>query len=50
MNILINCSNLKFGGGLKVAHSFLNEVKKGYKQHKFIVVLYSNLYDQFRVS
>jgi glycosyltransferase involved in cell wall biosynthesis len=38
MNILINCSNLKIGGGLQVAHSFLYELLK-YPQHKYIVLL-----------
>jgi glycosyltransferase involved in cell wall biosynthesis len=37
MNILINCSNLKVGGGLQVAHSFLSELYK-YPQHNYIVV------------
>ena len=31
MNILINCSNLKVGGGMQVAHSFLNEIKNNYR-------------------
>lgn len=38
MKILINCSNLKVGGGLQVAHSFLYEIKNNV-EHQFIVVL-----------
>ena len=38
MIILINCSNLKVGGGLQVAHSFLYEIKSNTEQ-QFIVVL-----------
>ena len=38
MTILINCSNLKVGGGLQVAHSFLYEIKTNV-EHQFIVVL-----------
>lgn len=38
MKILINCSNLRVGGGLQVAHSFLYEIISNL-DHKFIVVL-----------
>lgn len=38
MNILINTSNLKIGGGLQVAHSTLYELRK-YTQHCYVVVL-----------
>lgn len=37
---LINCSNLKNGGGLQVAHSICEQLGK-YKQHRFVVVLSS---------
>lgn len=37
MNILINASNLKKGGGLQVADSFLKDLYK-YKWHNFVVV------------
>ena len=37
-NFLINCSNLKTGGGLQVAVSVCSELKN-YKQHRFIIVL-----------
>jgi len=40
MNILINCSNLRVGGGLQVAHSFLNEIKNN-ENHQFVVILSS---------
>lgn len=42
MNILINCSNLKIGGGLQVAQSFLNHIVDE-QEDKFIVVLSSML-------
>lgn len=45
MNILINCSNLRVGGGLQVAHSFISEVKQ-YPEHRFVVVVSSKLVDQ----
>lgn len=38
MNLLINCSNLKKGGGLQVAHSFLYELRN-YSLHQYIVIL-----------
>lgn len=40
MNFLINCSNLKNGGGLQVAHSICSQLGK-FKEHRFIVVLSS---------
>lgn len=45
MIILINCSNLKIGGGLQVAHSFLDEIKTN-ENHIFHIVLSSNLKGQ----
>lgn len=42
MNILINASNLKIGGGLQVADSICRELFK-FSQHYFIVVLSSKL-------
>lgn len=42
MNFLINCSNLKQGGGLQVADSVCNQLYR-YSQHKFVVVLSSFL-------
>ena len=45
MKILINCSNLKIGGGLQVAHSFLSQIKEN-NQHSFIIVCSSQLLDQ----
>ena len=42
MNILINCSNLKAGGGLQVADSICGQLDR-FKQHHFIVVLSSYL-------
>lgn len=38
MNILVNCSSLKIGGGLQVAHSFLNELKEIENEDYFVVV------------
>lgn len=40
MTFLINCSNLRNGGGLQVAHSICEQLGK-YKQHRFVVVLSS---------
>ena len=42
MNILINASNLKKGGGLQVADSVCRELNK-YPHHKFLVVYYKVL-------
>lgn len=42
MNILINASNLKLGGGLQVADSICNQLYR-YSNHIFIVVLSSYL-------
>src|SRR5690606_13705999 len=42
MNILINCSNLRVGGGLQVAHSFLNEISS-HSDHYFVIVVSSTL-------
>lgn len=38
MNILINCSNLKKGGGLQVADSICCDLNR-FQQHQFVVVL-----------
>jgi glycosyltransferase involved in cell wall biosynthesis len=45
MRILINCSNLKIGGGLQVAHSFISQLKD-HRQHLFVVVCSSELSKQ----
>lgn len=42
LTILINCSNLKKGGGLQVADSICNDLAR-FSQHRFIVVLSSFL-------
>ncbi len=42
MNILVNCSNLKAGGGLQVADSVCSQLYR-FPQHKFVVVLPANL-------
>ncbi|MDO4722841.1 glycosyltransferase [Porphyromonas circumdentaria] len=42
MRILINASNLKAGGGLQVADSFLS-LLKGFSRHNFFVILSSQL-------
>lgn len=44
MNFLINCTNLKVGGGLQVADSICCSLNK-YPQHWFVVVLSSFLAD-----
>lgn len=46
MNILINASNLKAGGGLQVADSICRELYK-FQQHVFIVVLSSYLKETY---
>lgn len=38
MLFLVNCSNLKKGGGLQVAHSICSQLGR-YQRHRFIVVL-----------
>lgn len=47
MKILINASNLKKGGGLQVADSICS-LLSSYPQHRFIVVLSSNLLSTFQ--
>lgn len=42
MKILINCSNLKIGGGLQVANSFLTEISKR-TDHDYVIVISSPL-------
>lgn len=42
MNILINCSNLKAGGGLQVADSICGQLGR-FQQHRFVVVLSKSL-------
>lgn len=42
MNLLINCSNLRVGGGLQVAHSFIHSLR-GVEGHKFIIVVSTEL-------
>jgi len=49
MNILINCSNLRIGGGLQVAHSFLYQIRSA-SEHRFVVVLSSILRTQITPS
>jgi glycosyltransferase involved in cell wall biosynthesis len=45
MKIIVNCSNLRFGGALQVAHSFLNEICQN-KEHNFLVILSENISDE----
>ena len=47
INVLINCSNLTKGGGIQVAHSFLNEIRN-IKTNNFIVVCSTPIFDQLR--
>ncbi len=50
MIILINCSNLKAGGGLQVADSVCSQLYR-FSQHKFVVVLSSSLdFTKVRIS
>ena len=41
--VLINCSNLRIGGGLQVAHSFLNQLRSFESDWQFVVTLSSEL-------
>ena len=38
MKLLINCSNLRVGGGAQVAHSFINECKS-FENNDYFVAL-----------
>lgn len=49
MNILINASNLTKGGGLQVAHSFINELKF-YLMYNFTIVVSNELNEQIKKS
>ena len=49
MNILINCSNLKIGGGLQVAHSFVSSLKD-FNTHSFVVVTSTELAKQVNLK
>jgi glycosyltransferase involved in cell wall biosynthesis len=49
MKILINCSNLRVGGGLQVAHSFLYEINNNLN-HFFIVVISKNLSESINIE
>lgn len=42
MNILVNCSNLKAGGGIQVADSLCRNLNR-FPQHQFVVVLSNKL-------
>ena len=44
MRFLINCSNLKNGGGLQVAQSICGELKR-FKEHRFVLVLSTYIND-----
>ena len=49
MKILINCSNLKVGGGLQVAHSFLYEINHNFN-HQFTVVISDKLFELINIE
>lgn len=49
MKIFINASNLRQGGALQVAHSFLNEIKEN-TNHQFTVVLSTDLARQIQTN
>lgn len=47
MNILINCSNIKVGGGIQVAHSFIYELNNlNIENYNYVVILSSILKQQ----
>lgn len=49
MKIVINCSNLKIGGGLQVAHSFLNEISNN-QAHTYFIILSNSLKDSIKTA
>jgi len=49
LRILINCSNLRVGGGLQVAHSFLNEIRENI-DYQFLIVMSESLAQQIDVT
>ena len=49
MKILINTSNLKLGGAIQVAHSFINEIRTN-RKHQFYVVLSKELSEQININ
>ena len=49
MKLFINTSNLKKGGALQVAHSFLTEIKEN-TEHNFHVVLSSKIREQINTN
>lgn len=49
MKALINCSNLKIGGGLQVAHSFINELSKN-NEDNFTIVCSTQLLKQIKIE
>jgi glycosyltransferase involved in cell wall biosynthesis len=49
MVLMINCANLRFGGGLTVGFNIINYFKKSFSAHTLIVVAPSNCgYERFR--
>ena len=49
MKIIINTSNLKKGGALQVAHSFLSEIRKN-SENSYFVILSSALHKQITIG
>lgn len=49
MKIIINATPLTKGGGMQVAHSFIEEIKS-YNQHEFHVLLSQELYEQIETE
>ena len=47
MNILIDCTNLKVGGGIQVATSVVNDLNRLELLHQFVVVLSHQMKDSF---
>lgn len=51
MNIFINCSNLRFGGGITVAFNFIRYYKDNFPADKIFLIAPSNCgYEQFSAS
>lgn len=49
MRILVNCSNLKIGGGIQVALSFIYESIK-FNDNEYCIVAHENIYNQISIS
>ena len=49
MKLLVNCSNLKIGGGIQVALSFINESRK-FTEHSYCIIVHDKIYFQLNLN